>query len=425
MESKGRPKDGPFFWEPTNTRVNRILAFFVVLAAPVVARAQFCPALGPDIELPCGESQVTLTANLSECGAGGAPLLTTTYTVANIPFAPNPTNGTAVTMSDDQVQGPFPIGFSFCFFGNTYTQFYIGSNGWVGFSAGQSTSFTSAPIPSTAGTVPKNCIMGPWQDWHPGIAGGPYIRYQTTGTAPCRKLVVSYTNLPFFSCTTTQGTFQIVLNEGSNVIENHITNKPSCTQWAGGTAVQGIHNLAGTVAFTVPNRNSTVWTTTNNSWAWTPNGAPAPVTYTWFEVGNPTPVATGSQTVTLDVPSGGAAYTCQVGYTGCYGLCGGEALNADTVFVTPGSGGITLTVNALDPLCNGACDGSAEVTIEGGVPEYTILWLPGGFSSPSVDGLCAGSYTVSVTDTEDCTESQTVIINNPPPLTIGGSIEHN
>ncbi len=321
--------------------------------------AQFCPALGPDIELPCGETQVTLTADLSECGSGGAPLMTNTYTVANIPFAPNPTNGTAVTMTDDQVQGPFPIGFSFCFFGNTYTQFYICSNGWIGFSPGQLNTFTAAPIPSTAPTVPKNCIMGPWQDWHPGIAGGPYIRYQTTGQAPCRKLVVSFTNIPFFSCTTTLGTFQIVLNEGSNIIENHITNKPSCG-WAGGTAVQGIHNLAGNVAFTVPNRNSTVWTTTNNSWAWTPNGAPAPVTYTWFEVGNPEPVATGSQTVTLDVPAGGASYTCQIGYTGCYGLCGGQSLNPDTVFVTPGSGGITLTVNALDPICNGACDGSAD-----------------------------------------------------------------
>jgi hypothetical protein len=34
--------------------------------------------------------------------------------------------------------------------------------------------------------VPKNCIMGPWQDWHPGVGG--QIRYQTTGVAPCRKL---------------------------------------------------------------------------------------------------------------------------------------------------------------------------------------------------------------------------------------------
>jgi len=118
----------------------------------------------------------------------------------------------------------------------------------------------------------------PWQDWHPGLGG--QIRYQTQGTAPCRRLVVSFTNVPFFSCSFTTGTFQVILYEGTNIIENHITNKGSCG-WAGGTAVQGIHNLPGTVAFTVPGRNSTVWTTTNNAWRYTPNGADVAPNITW------------------------------------------------------------------------------------------------------------------------------------------------
>ena len=73
----------------------------------------------------------------------------------------------------------YKTGFSFCFFGNTYTQFYVGSNGWVSFTGGQPSAYTSATIPSTGASVPKNCIMAPWQDWHPGTGSnvGNYIKY--------------------------------------------------------------------------------------------------------------------------------------------------------------------------------------------------------------------------------------------------------
>ena len=194
------------------------------------------------------------------------------YTLSSIPYSPDSySGGTSVSMFDDAIFGPVPLGFTFCFYGNLYTNFYIGSNGWVGFSAGQPTTYTTASIPSTSTSVPKNCIMGPWQDWHPGVSGGPYIFYQTTGTAPNRKLVVSWNNCPFYLCTTTLGTFQIIFYESSNIIENHIRNKPNCIFWAFGTAVQGIQNISGTAALTVPGRNSTQWTANNESYRYTPS----------------------------------------------------------------------------------------------------------------------------------------------------------
>ncbi len=50
--------------------------------------------------------------------------------------------------------------------------------------------------------------MGPWQDWHPGI--GEQIRYQTSGVVPCRRLTVSWTNIPMFSYTGNKGTFHML-----------------------------------------------------------------------------------------------------------------------------------------------------------------------------------------------------------------------
>ena len=149
----------------------RLLISVLFIIFSFLVFSQNCPYLGPDQLLPCGVTSTTLTADLSQCGVGVNPRQTTTYTVNNIPYVAQTNTGTNVTMSDDSQQGPFNIGFTFCFYGQSYNQFYIGSNGWVSFSAAQPTTFTSQTIPTAAANVPKNCIMGPWQDWHPGIGG--------------------------------------------------------------------------------------------------------------------------------------------------------------------------------------------------------------------------------------------------------------
>ena len=140
--------------------MRNILLLFTYLIS-FVGFGQYCPYLGPDQLLPCGVSSTTLTADLTQCGIGGVnPNQTTNYGVTNIPYVVQTNTGTNLTMGDDTQQGPFNIGFNFCFFGQTYTQFYVGSNGWISFSPGQPTTFTSQTIPTTNGLVPKNCICG-------------------------------------------------------------------------------------------------------------------------------------------------------------------------------------------------------------------------------------------------------------------------
>ena len=132
---------------------------------PLFVYSQFCPSLGPDQILPCGVGTTTLTADLSQCGVGGpTPIQTTNYSVAPITYVNQTNTGNQLFMTDDSQQGPFNIGFTFCFFGQTYTQFWVGSNGWISFSPGQPITFTTQTIPTGAFNVPKNCIMGPWQD---------------------------------------------------------------------------------------------------------------------------------------------------------------------------------------------------------------------------------------------------------------------
>jgi len=386
-----------------------LIAAFICLPITITAQG-LCPYIGPDLTLPCGQNTTTLTADFSNCPGGGpGPNATTTYGVTNIPFAPQVVGGTSISLSDDSQAGPFNIGFSFCFYGNTYTQFYIGSNGWVSFSAGQPTTFTSAPIPNSGGTVPRNCIMGPWQDWHPGVGGT--IRYQTQGTAPCRRLVVSWTNMPMYQCTGTLGTFQIVIYESTNIIENHITTKQSCG-WAGGTAVQGIHNLAGTVAVTAPGRNSTVWTTTNNAYRWTPAGATVAAVPTWYQVGNPVAIGTGL-TLTVTPPAGGAQYTCHpeypacyAGYATCMGFVGSNG--PDTILVVPGPPNLFPTIPGPYDFCP-----ATTITVGADQLYAQYLWSDG-TTGPTLTTNTPGPISVNVTDINGCTGTANAVLNMWP-----------
>lgn len=389
---------------------------------PLFAYSQYCPSLGPNQILPCGVGSTTLTADLSQCGPGGPnPNQTTNYNVTNIPYVAQTNTGNQLFMTDDSQQGPFQIGFNFCFFGQTYTQFWIGSNGWISFTGGQPITFTSQTIPTGNALVPKNCIMGPWQDWHPGLGG--QIRYQVQGVAPCRKLVVSWIGVPMFSCTNSQGTFHIVIHESTNIIENHIGNKPACVQWQGGTATQGIHNLAGTIGIAVPGRNSTAWTTTNNAYRWTPSGPVVTPTLTWFQVGNPNPIGTGP-TITVTPPPAGANYTCQLVYPICnagWSTCnlGIGNLGPDTVFVQPGPPNLPPPlVNFANPTCAGSCNGIIDVAPIGGTGVITISWnnQP---NNLTLLNLCSGIYNYTLVDAAGCNISGSVTLTNPPIPVIG------
>ena len=167
--------------------------------------------------------------NMNNAGVSNIPIKlftkrTSVYSISEPVYSAQPYNvGTIVPSSDDAVHGPFNIGFTFKYFNNFYTQFYIGSNGWIGFSAGQTTGYTAAFIPN-AGS-PTNAILADWEDLLPGTSN---IRYTTTGTAPNRRLIVSFFQVPHYGCNTNLHTFQFILYETTNVVDINYLSKPLC-----------------------------------------------------------------------------------------------------------------------------------------------------------------------------------------------------
>lgn len=68
--------------------------------------------------------------------------------------------------------------------------------------------------------------------------------------------------------------------------------------------------------------------------------------------------------------------------------------------------------------CAGACDGSINLTLSNGLEPYQILWSNGD-SGEELNGLCAGSYTASITDEGGCSLELTLEISEPAALVIG------
>lgn len=79
-------------------------------------------------------------------------------------------------LGDDDIVGPFPIGFTFPFYGNAYTQFWVNSNGTIVFD-GTYISYGSTQIPTASYPVPF--IAWFWDDLDPADGADGLVYYET------------------------------------------------------------------------------------------------------------------------------------------------------------------------------------------------------------------------------------------------------
>lgn len=98
-------------------------------------------------------------------------------------------------LEDENYAGPFNIGFSFPFYGTSYTQFTADCNGYLVLGSSGSTAYTNqCPLPNS--TAPNNVIAIYWDDLMANYSsGGAY--YQSFSSCPVgggQCLVVEYRN---------------------------------------------------------------------------------------------------------------------------------------------------------------------------------------------------------------------------------------
>ncbi len=202
---------------------------------------------------------------------------------------------------DDSWLGGVDLPFTFTFFGVPYTRVYPSSNGLVSFDAppeGEwhhceySTSVPPASPTLNGGTysytsTPYNYYNSAYlvyEDINPAASctpgGATAIKYGVLGDPPCRAFVFNYNGINLFSCCASTGpnTYQMVMYEGSNIIDVYIKRRNVCTSWNGGRGVVGLQNRKGSQRVIAPGRDfTTTWTVNPNSlpnvgehWRFTP-----------------------------------------------------------------------------------------------------------------------------------------------------------
>jgi len=83
-----------------------------------------------------------------------------------------------------------------------------------------------------------------------------------------------------------------------------------------------------------------------------------------------------------------------------------------------------VSTTSTNVSCPGVCNGTVTATTNQGTPPFAYLWAPGGATTPTVSNLCAGSYTVTVTDANGQTAQSTTVVGSPPAINSSTQVTH-
>lgn len=174
------------------------------------------------------------------------------------------------------------------------------------------------------------------------------------------------------------GTYTLTLTDGNN-----------CSATSSATVNSVNLNLTGNIAAT-----QSICTAANGGLTVTPtNGTPSYI-YAWSNgasTAGTTGLAVGSYTVTITDAAG------------CSGTVS-QSVTAQTV-------GITANLSSTQSSCTNNT-GSATAVPTNGTTPYTYLWSNGG-TSDVISNVGPGNYTVTMTDANGCTGTQSVAVTTP------------
>lgn len=104
-------------------------------------------------------------------------------------------------------------------------------------------------------------------------------------------------------------------------------------------------------------------------------------------------------------------------------LDGNGCLTYQTVTLSGGTAVSITNVNSSDPSCNGAADGSIDITATGGNDySYSIDGGTNFQSSNNFTGLGAATYTVIAIDSSGCADTLNITLNDPTAISITGNV---
>ena len=294
----------------------------------------------------------------------------------------------------------------------------------------------TATITATGGTSPYNYL---WNDPAPvqttatctGLSSGSWC-YTVTDVNGCW----------YASCVTiTQPAALLATATSTNVSCNGGSNGTATASVSGGTSPYNyVWNDPAPAQTTVTATALTAgtWTVT----ATDANGCTASANTTITQPSALTATITSTVNVTVAGGSDGSATVTASGGTSPYSYLWNDPAPAQTTATATGliSGTYTVTVTdangctttasatinepgvlivsitaSTNVTCSGACNGTISAWASGGITPYGYSWSNSS-TSPDLTGLCAGTYSVTVTDANFVTASASVTITEPSVL---------
>ncbi|MEO5673145.1 MAG: PKD domain-containing protein [Chitinophagales bacterium] len=338
--------------------------------------------------------------------------------------------GEILNVQDDVYSQVVDLGFSFTFYGNTYSQCVLSTNVYITFDLNQAGNYSPWQITDAAPSAfnPLNAIYGPWQDTDPSVPPFGSMSFGTFGTAPDRFFVFNFCGVPMYNspagtgCNDSLFTGQIIVYETTNYIEVHLGHKVSCEAWNNGYAIEGVQDATGNNAVVVAGRNyPDLWAVDNDGIRFTPSGN----TYTYAAIPYaPVPFAAGVPVwSTIDGQYVATGYDIEVTptvtttYVVTTASCG---FSADTVTIVVGS--VPAIYDTTHVSCIGINDGSASVIPTDNAPPYSFVWLNQNGDTIQIDNnttgdtivnLASGTYTLIFDDALGCTQQHIYTITQP------------
>lgn len=180
-------------------------------------------------------------------------------------------------------------------------------------------------------------------------------------------------------------------------------NANGCSALMNGSATVAMNELF----LSLSSANETCHTASNGTASVSVTGGSAPYQYVWKD-------ALGNVLSTANSATGLQAGSYSVDVTDAIGCSDSRTvLISEPLPIT-----MSITTSPLSCPCSGPdCDGAAGVVVSGGVAPYSIVWS-NGQTGPTANTLPAGVHSVTVTDANGCTKSETFTITMLSALTL-------
>ena len=150
-----------------------------------------------------------------------------------------------------------------------------------------------------------------------------------------------------------------------------------------------------------------------------------------LDITHETCLACNNGSATINVAGGNGAITVQWS-NGQTGLSAGPlAPGAHSVVVTDAVGcsvvrsftvnmyicpGFNIISAVSHVLCHDECNGSINISLSNGSNGFQAVWN-GGLTGAFISDLCAGTYTVTITDSDNCQLAENIVVTQPAQAT--------